>query len=71
MSKILTLPPKRLATFSGSPEDNSTISGDPLPGSHGGKVKWIGNATCIVEYRDIRFMTDPNFLHQGFTPRGC
>ncbi|KAK7685019.1 hypothetical protein QCA50_011854 [Cerrena zonata] len=31
----------------------------------GAKLFWVGNATCILEYQSIRFMTDPNFLHQG------
>lgn len=69
MSKTLTLTLNRLATFTGStehdPNEQSMGTGDPLPGAHGGKVKWIGNATCIIEYRNIRIMTDPNFLHQG------
>ncbi|RUS18806.1 hypothetical protein BC937DRAFT_88319 [Endogone sp. FLAS-F59071] len=34
------------------------------PNNHG-TLQWVGNATCIIEWRGIRFMTDPNFLHQG------
>jgi len=65
MSKTLNLPAERLPTFNGSTSTDPKMSGDPIPGSRGGKVKWIGNATCIIEYKNIRFMTDPNFLHQG------
>jgi len=66
MTKTLTLPSERLPTFGDSTvKDPSLTATEPLPGAKGGKVKWIGNATCIIEYGGIRFMTDPNFLHQG------
>ena len=70
MSKTLNLPAERLPTFNGSTSTDPKMSGDPIPGSRGGKVKWIGNATCIIEYKNIRFMTDPNFLHQGTVSEG-
>jgi len=69
MSQTLTLPTERLPTFTGSPSKEPPLkNADPVPGLRGGKVKWIGNATCIVEYGNIRFMTDPNFLHAGIVP---
>lgn len=37
----------------------------PVNTPFGGKLLWVGNATCIIEFNGIRFMTDPNFLHQG------
>ena len=37
----------------------------PVTTPFGGKLLWVGNATCIIEFNGIRFMTDPNFLHQG------
>lgn len=37
----------------------------PVTTPFGGKLLWVGNATCILEVDGIRFMTDPNFLHQG------
>ena len=70
----LTLPPTREPTFASSIPDSylsgATIGDAELtPVSCGGKLLWIGNATCIIELNGIRFMTDPNFLHQGKGPR--
>jgi len=68
MTKTLNLPSERLPTFGASTVKEAALKPtDPIPGAKGGKIKWVGNATCIVEYGDIRFMTDPNFLHQGIT----
>lgn len=47
--------------LSGPASNEASLSSTPF----GGKLLWVGNATCIIEYEDIRFMTDPNFLHQG------
>ncbi|KAK3317918.1 beta-lactamase superfamily domain-containing protein [Apodospora peruviana] len=30
-----------------------------------GSVYFIGNATTVIEWHDIRILTDPNFLHAG------
>ena len=38
---------------------------DPEPSSSTGSLTFIGTATVIVELGGFRFMTDPNFLHQG------
>ncbi|GJE89087.1 metallo-hydrolase/oxidoreductase [Phanerochaete sordida] len=66
----LTLPDSREPCF------NQSLGDAPLTGfakssceavntPFGGKLLWVGNATCIIEFNGIRFMTDPNFLHQG------
>ena len=68
----LTLPSTREPTFEASVEDEP-LTGHPqaAPDSapsispFGGKLLWVGNATCIIEFDGIRFMTDPNFLHAG------
>ncbi len=69
----LSLPPSRQPTFAGSLEDGTLSSTpvlnsqnvEPTPTPFGGKLLWVGNATCIIEVDGLRFMTDPNFLHQG------
>jgi L-ascorbate metabolism protein UlaG (beta-lactamase superfamily) len=37
----------------------------PAPSRTSGSLTFIGTATVIVEIGGFRFMTDPNFLHQG------
>ena len=67
----LTLPSHRPATFDGSLQDGPLSKTSKATGTihtttpFGGKLLWVGNATCIIEFDDIRFMTDPNFLHAG------
>ncbi|KAI0074962.1 Metallo-hydrolase/oxidoreductase [Panus rudis PR-1116 ss-1] len=65
----LTLPPSRPKTFYGSildgPLSCKSSSNSSVETPFGGKLVWVGNATCIIEHECIRFMTDPNFLHQG------
>ena len=67
----LTLPALREPCFDVSQED-APLSGyaksdtKTVSTPFGGKLLWVGNATCIIEFNGIRFMTDPNFLHQGF-----
>lgn len=69
-ASTLALPDVRESCF------DSSLSDSPLGGyvksqekvvatPFGGKLLWVGNATCILEVDGIRFMTDPNFLHQG------
>jgi len=74
MSKTLGISSTRLATFEGSPEvdppefDASSQSAFPSynsPSAGPNSVRWVGNATCILELNGVRIMTDPNFLHQG------
>ncbi|EKM52466.1 uncharacterized protein PHACADRAFT_198525 [Phanerochaete carnosa HHB-10118-sp] len=65
-----TLPTTRELCFDQSLPD-APLTGYAKSGSaavntpFGGKLLWVGNATCIIEFNGIRFMTDPNFLHQG------
>lgn len=65
------LPLARQATFDKSLSDvplssyTSKIGSLEIVNALGANLLWVGNATCILEYRNIRFMTDPNFLHQG------
>ncbi|KIP06568.1 hypothetical protein PHLGIDRAFT_452638 [Phlebiopsis gigantea 11061_1 CR5-6] len=70
-SLTLTIPgAAREPCFDASKED-APLSGyvksneKPVTTPFGGKLLWVGNATCIIEFNGIRFMTDPNFLHQG------
>lgn len=30
-----------------------------------GWIRWIGNATVLIDAGGLRILTDPNFLHQG------
>lgn len=66
----LTLPTAREPCFDESLAD-APLAGyaksdsKPVSTPFGGKLLWVGNATCIIEFNGIRFMTDPNFLHQG------
>lgn len=67
----LVLPAIRQPAFQDSIPDGP-FAGYPLSGvspasdtPFGGKLLWVGNATCVVELNGIRFLTDPNFLHQG------
>ncbi|EKM52465.1 uncharacterized protein PHACADRAFT_260891 [Phanerochaete carnosa HHB-10118-sp] len=69
-SFTLTLLPTREPCFDESlPDDPLTgyAKSDSVPVNtpFGGKLLWVGNATCVIEVNGIRFMTDPNFLHQG------
>ena len=32
---------------------------------HGVALRFIGTATCLVRYRGLTLLTDPNFLHRG------
>lgn len=36
-----------------------------VPGGETAAIRFIGNATTILEWEGIRLMTDPNFLHAG------
>lgn len=65
----LTLPAMRKPAFHDSLNDGP-LTGYPKSEAlsstpYGGMLLWIGNATCVIELNGIRFMTDPNFLHQG------
>lgn len=66
----LVVPTTRQPTFQESQPDGP-FTGYPLSGAgasstpYGGKLLWVGNATCVLELNGLRFMTDPNFLHQG------
>ena len=66
----LALPAIREPCFDASQED-APLTGyakseaKPVITPLGGKLLWVGNATCVIELDGIRFMTDPNFLHQG------
>lgn len=35
------------------------------PGGHGVALRFIGTATCLLRYRGLTLLTDPNFLHRG------
>ena len=69
----LILPSSRELTFDKSLEDGPLAvfskvdhpSAAPMDTPFGGKLLWVGNATCIIEFDGIRFITDPNFLHAG------
>lgn len=64
----LMLSSVRQPAFDASLEDGPLshhTSTETIGTPFGGKLLWVGNATCVIEYEDIRFMTDPNFLHQG------
>ena len=42
------------------------LAGEPGPGaSEQGSLRWIGNATVLLEYGGFTILTDPNFLHAG------
>ena len=67
---VLTLPVTREPCFDESLVDAplggyAKSDATPVNTPFGGKLLWVGNATCIIEVNGIRFMTDPNFLHQG------
>ncbi|KAK4121522.1 Metallo-hydrolase/oxidoreductase [Parathielavia appendiculata] len=67
----------KTATHHSHPEPALTISQTkhhptvpPIPGSsepseQEGAVYFIGNATTVISYGSLRFLTDPNFLHAG------
>ena len=67
----LTLPSTRQSAFQDSLPDGAftdyPLSGAPAASEtpYGGKLLWVGNATCVLELNGIRFLTDPNFLHKG------
>ncbi|KAI5459703.1 beta-lactamase superfamily domain-containing protein [Mariannaea sp. PMI_226] len=53
---------------SGEHKDSSTNSKSHLKGTKGkgdASVQFIGTATTIIEWKGIRMLTDPNFLHAG------
>ncbi|EJU04196.1 Metallo-hydrolase/oxidoreductase [Dacryopinax primogenitus] len=69
LQTVLDLPLTREATFQGSPAaDPPSYATQLLPGKDNNSrnsVQFVGNATCILEIKGVRVMTDPNFLHQG------
>ncbi|KAI0064235.1 Metallo-hydrolase/oxidoreductase [Artomyces pyxidatus] len=66
---VLSIPSEREPTFDLSPGEGDALSSSVTQFKKQGdgpeSVRWIGNATCIVEIGGVRIMTDPNFLHQG------
>ncbi|KAK4098181.1 Metallo-hydrolase/oxidoreductase [Parathielavia hyrcaniae] len=50
-----------------TPSPKTTTKQPPTPDSpeEEGSVYFIGNATTILSYASLRFLTDPNFLHAG------
>ncbi|HLM16953.1 MAG TPA: MBL fold metallo-hydrolase [Acidimicrobiia bacterium] len=50
---------------SASPTVVLPADGGPIDGFDTGALTFIGTATVLVQYAGFRFLTDPNFLHQG------
>jgi L-ascorbate metabolism protein UlaG (beta-lactamase superfamily) len=47
--------------------DDYTLTLPPgrVPPVPGGSVRFIGNATVLIQYQGLAILTDPNFLHRG------
>jgi L-ascorbate metabolism protein UlaG (beta-lactamase superfamily) len=47
--------------------DDYTLTLQPgaVPPARGGSVRFIGNATVLIQYQGICILTDPNFLRRG------
>ncbi|PGG96350.1 hypothetical protein AJ79_09623 [Helicocarpus griseus UAMH5409] len=62
-------PPTRDARPGPSPSNLPPATGTKLhpfnPGAENASLRFIGNATTVLEWEGIRLMTDPNFLHKG------
>lgn len=42
-----------------------TLPSGPAAPAQGGSVRFIGNATVLIEYQGLAILTDPNFLPRG------
>lgn len=58
--QVLTLPAR-----AGSDDPNSTGRAEAGNPYAQGSIRFIGNATVLIEYAGFRILTDPNFLHKG------
>ena len=68
LDPALTQPPTNEPykhTHSSLPAATETKLHPKIPGGENAAIKFIGNATTILEWEGIRLMTDPNFLHAG------
>ena len=52
-------------THSSLPAATETKLHPQISGGENASIRFIGNATTILEWEGIRLMTDPNFLHAG------
>ncbi|KAJ1329865.1 N-acyl-phosphatidylethanolamine-hydrolyzing phospholipase D [Microdochium nivale] len=70
--KQVVIPPKLRSEIGASSTTSSAATGNRTtveppapPGDLDGSVYFIGTATTILEWRGLRILTDPNFLHAG------
>lgn len=47
------------------PEHVIKLDGPAAPASAPASLRWVGNATVLIEAGGFRILTDPNFLHAG------
>ncbi|KAI1423892.1 Metallo-hydrolase/oxidoreductase [Xylaria sp. FL1777] len=56
--------PSSLSASTSTPASSSALTGAKAK-EEDASVYFIGNATTVIEWRGLRILTDPNFLHAG------